>query len=517
MLNFRRKRGYLGSIRIDKVERKIGLEDWLVLFISICLASNLYILLTYTGMETANIDAMSYQEMADKLVGYWQGKVEAIVFISPISRFGFFPAFIPAVIDFLLDVGSEKAFLMLNTGCLLVNFLLFWHLIKHLGVKVRFFIFILFAFSNSNFFLYLEIASEPIFMVIELCFLLLLGDLKETIGWKTWVILVILAILGLWTRYIGVVFFLHLTLLVIRSPKQKRLGYIGLVVAGFILGVAVLYLRSKAFNLSYTERSVGFHLGDMDGYLNLGGTLISYLFPYWHFHEWRVFIEVLIMGVLYFAFQQRHLVKFDILTTKDRYLEFGLICFAVLLASKWFMENDIIFVTRLMYPIFPVLLIKLGDYLENVKLKNSNTKFGLAMLVLIFIGLMLNFFAVNMNFKMDHPSTSGHVKKHMKYLVDEIPKNTKIVSNASYYFYILGYDHLEYLPAQVLRSQNEINPHRQKQLENLKERSLEAGGHIVVFFPKNNIRTEQVNPGDYPEYFEQLKQDSISKYFVFRR
>ena len=102
---------------------------------------------------------------------------------------------------------------------------------------------------------------------------------------------------------------------------------------------------------------------------------------------------------------------------------------------------------------------------------------------------------------MDHPSTSGHVKKHMKYLVDEIQKNTKIVSNASYYFYILGYDHLEYLPAQVLRSQNEINPHRQKQLENLKERSLEAGGHIVVFFPKNNIRTEQVNPGDYPEYF----------------
>ncbi|MBL0191029.1 MAG: hypothetical protein IPQ18_06750 [Saprospiraceae bacterium] len=101
--------GVWNEKKMGLMDRKIGLEDWLVLVISMCLAVNLYILLSYTGMETANIDAMSYQEMADKLVAYWQGKVEAIVFISPISRFGFFPSIIPAVIDYLFKTGSRTS------------------------------------------------------------------------------------------------------------------------------------------------------------------------------------------------------------------------------------------------------------------------------------------------------------------------------------------------------------------------------------------------------------------------
>jgi len=119
------KWGVWNEKKMGLMDRKIGLEDWLVLVISMCLAVNLYILLSYTGMETANIDAMSYQEMADKLVAYWQGKVEAIVFISPISRFGFFPSIIPAVIDYLFKTGSEQAYLILNASCLFINLLVF--------------------------------------------------------------------------------------------------------------------------------------------------------------------------------------------------------------------------------------------------------------------------------------------------------------------------------------------------------------------------------------------------------
>jgi hypothetical protein len=511
------KWGVWNEKKMGLMDRKIGLEDWLVLVISMCLAVNLYILLSYTGMETANIDAMSYQEMADKLVAYWQGKVEAIVFISPISRFGFFPSIIPAVIDYLFKTGSEQAYLILNASCLFINLLVFWSLIKHLGVKVRFFIFVLFAFSNSNFFLYLEIASEPIFMVIELWFLLLVGDSKKNIGWKTWVILVILAILGLWTRYIGVVFFIYLSLLVWRSNASIRKKYLWLVIVGFVLGVAVLYLRSKAFNLSYTERSVGFHLGDLDGYLNLAGTLISYLFPYWHFHEWRVFIEVLIMGVLYFVFQHRHLVKLDMLTTRDKYIEFGMICFAILLASKWFVDNDIIFVTRIMYPIFPILLIKLGDYLQELGERQGYTIIGLSMGFVILVGILWNFIVINMDFKVNHQNTSNYIKSEMSYLLDELPLETKIISNAAYYFYVFGYRNLEYLPAQNLTTQNKINRKRAAQIEYQRRKVLESRAHVVIFFPKNNIRTQQINPGEYPEFFVQMTQDSISKYFVFRR
>ena len=135
----------------------------------------------------------------------------------------------------------------------------------------------------------------------------------------------------------------------------------------------------------------------------------------------------------------------------------------------------------------------------------------------ILVGILWNFIVINMDFKVNHQNTSNYIKSEMSYLLDELPLETKIISNAAYYFYVFGYRNLEYLPAQNLTTQNKINRKRAAQIEYQRRKVLESRAHVVIFFPKNNIRTQQINPGEYPEFFVQMTQDSISKYFVFRR
>jgi hypothetical protein len=125
--------------------------------------------------------------------------------------------------------------------------------------------------------------SEPVFLLITLCFLAALGRYLSKPSGANFLLIVILAALGYLTRYVGVTLLLTGACAILvfrRNGLGARLRDSAIFVLLAFFPMALWMLRNYSLTGTMTNRTLGFHPPSGQTVLNFFGTVASWIFPF---------------------------------------------------------------------------------------------------------------------------------------------------------------------------------------------------------------------------------------------